>query len=88
MNSYTIHINKHGVICKHLSSGRVYAAMDAKTRDFLAKFKSKLDRLFSKELSAVYLDKMGDHLETFYDDVNDELDTKHINMAKKVDGNF
>lgn len=62
--------------------------MDVKTRDFLARFKSKLDRLFSAELSAVYLDKMGDHLETFYDDVNDELDTKHINMAKKVDGNF
>lgn len=60
--------------------------MDARTRSFLAKFKDNLDSLFSKELSTVYLEKMEDHLETFYEDVNDELETKRINMAKKVDG--
>lgn len=60
--------------------------MNATTYDFLAEFTPKLDKLFHNELSSVYLDRMNEHLQTFYNDVLSELEKKQADMIDRIDG--
>lgn len=62
--------------------------MNATTMDFLCKFTPKLDELFDRELSLVYLNGMNGHLKTFYSDVLAELETKENDMSSKIDGEW
>lgn len=60
--------------------------MDAKTRNFLPEFKSKLDSFFPMDKSISYLKKMEDHLEKYYADVNEELEEKIMDMSREIEG--
>lgn len=60
--------------------------MNATTHDFLAKFTPKLEKLFDRELSSVYLDRMNEHLQTFYNDVLAELRIKEQAMCGRIEG--
>lgn len=60
--------------------------MNATTRQFLDEFTPKLEKLFQKELSSVYLESMNEHLQTFYNDVLAELENKQTAMSKKIEG--
>lgn len=60
--------------------------MNATTYNFLEDFTPKLDKLFPKTLSSVYLDSMNEHLQTFYSDVLAELGNKEVAMSKKIEG--
>lgn len=60
--------------------------MNATTRQFLDEFTPKLEKLFQKELSSVYLESMNEHLQTFYNDVLAELENKQSAMSKKIEG--
>lgn len=62
------------------------AAMNATTNDFLSEFTPKLAQLFHQDLSVAYLDQMNDHLQTFYNDVLLELETKQDKMLGRIDG--
>lgn len=62
------------------------AAMNDTTHDFLSEFTPKLEQLFRRDLSATYLDQMNDHLQTFYNDVLAELETKQDKMLARIDG--
>lgn len=64
------------------------AAMNATTHDFLAEFTPKLAKLFHQDLSMDYLHQMNDHLQTFYNDVLSELETKQNKMLGRIDGKF
>lgn len=95
MSSFTPNTNKYGVLLYYnklfyskLFSGRVYAAMDAETRQFLAQFKSNLDSVFTKERSQRYLELMPQHLEIYYRDNIDELEKTRVKMSRRVEGNI
>lgn len=60
--------------------------MNTTTRQFLDEFTPKLEKLFQKELSSVYLESMNEHLQTFYNDVLAELENKQSAMSKKIEG--
>lgn len=62
--------------------------MNATTRQFLDEFTPKLEKLFQKELSSVYLESMNEHLKTFYNDVLAELENKQSAMSKKIEGKY
>lgn len=65
---------------------RLRTAMNATTQNFLEVFTPKLDELFDKELSSVYLNSMNEHLQTFYNDVLSELEIKQDAMTKRIEG--
>lgn len=69
-----------------LFRSRLREAMNATTYDFLAEFTPKLEKLFHSELSSVYLDRMNEHLQTFYNDVLSELEKKQADMTDRIDG--
>lgn len=69
-----------------ISRNRLRTAMNETTYNFLGVFTPKLDELFDKELSSVYLNSMNEHLQTFYDDVLSELQTKENTMSKRIEG--
>lgn len=60
--------------------------MNTTTHDFLTEFTPKLETLFDKELSSVYLNSMNEHLETFYNDVLAELKNKEKTMLGRIEG--
>lgn len=65
---------------------RICDEMNSETKAFLAKFSSKLDKLFSDEASTTYLGRMVDHLRTFYEDVFNELEDKRASITQSIDG--
>lgn len=65
---------------------RMREAMNATTNNFLSEFTPKLVKLFHSDLCAAYLDQMNDHLQTFYNDVLSELETKQNKMLGRIDG--
>lgn len=60
--------------------------MNATTQSFLSEFTPKLEELFQRELSSVYLESMNEHLQTFYNDVLAELEIKQSAMSKRIEG--
>lgn len=60
--------------------------MNATTQTFLSEFTPKLEELFQRELSSVYLESMNEHLQTFYNDVLAELEIKQSSMSKRIEG--
>lgn len=65
---------------------RVCDEMNNETKEFLAKFSSKLDKLFSNEASDTYLTRMVEHLRTFYEDVFNELEDKRVSITQGIEG--
>lgn len=65
---------------------RLREEMNATTHEFLLEFTPKLEKLFHRELSSVYLDRMNEHLQTFYNDVLAELENKQADMTLRIDG--
>lgn len=61
--------------------------MNATTNQFLTGFTPKLEQLFHDDLSSEYLERMNEHLQTFYNDVLTELEIKQNAMSKRIDGN-
>lgn len=60
--------------------------MNVTTQKFLNEFTPKLEKLFHKELSSVYLESMDEHLRTFYNDVLTELENKQSAMSTRIEG--
>lgn len=67
-------------------SAPVYKEMDKRTREFLEKISTMLREQFSADMSAVYLNKMIEHLETFYEDVESELVDKKNKCENDIEG--
>lgn len=60
--------------------------MNNETQQFLTKFSSRVDKLFSNEASNTYLTRMVDHLRTFYEDVFNELEDKRASIMQGIEG--
>lgn len=73
---------------KFFPRSRVCDEMNKATHDFLTEFSSKLDKLFSRDASCTYLDRMVDHLKTFYKDVYIELEDKRIGITQSIEGKY
>lgn len=62
--------------------------MDEITQRFLEIVKPKLQEQFSTDKCSMYLNKMVEHLETFYNDVVYELELKKERAMNKIEGKF
>lgn len=71
---------------KYFHRSRLRAEMNAITQNFLAEFTPKLEKLFDRELSSVYLNSMNKHLQAFYSDVLAELKKKEQAVCGRIEG--
>lgn len=60
--------------------------MNASTHRFLTKFMAKLEEVYHAERSSGYLDKMNKHLNTYYDDVLEELEKEKEELLITING--
>lgn len=56
------------------------------THGFLQEISQMLRKQYAPDISGNYLFKMVDHLETFYEDVKDELKEKELKIQDEIEG--